>query len=482
MAAFLTPIEEIFAFLEDTMMVKVSYAIGSGRKKLLNQLFNIGVIGGGFSALAALALCLVISESDVAASFILNPSSGPNQVLLSDGCDLIPDTAEMLSVARPYWIILAASFLPKLVNKTFLGLMMASGAMVGYLIPLVAQATFPVVLWFCFKEAALGGTLLGGSVRPLALLGISYGSADWFSLVGFILLFSLDVGGLSSQHGLRLYCFSGWAQGEGEQQPLLLGHGSDEEEAATATATVSVGERKEIDGDGDANDEDADNPSFYDTARRMARDGLELMVVDLAVQLSLTLSIYLAATRSMEMAYKLAAAQSAYWMFGPSYFVGFSMTYKFIGARQIAEGKFRAFLNIFRFMLVLTAFVSVGAMIAAFMYAVDVSADYGESACIFATDRGCARASARIFGAEDDRGRELAAGIHSDSLSDVFKYAFGPTVGMQMVFIMFRTTLATLHDFKFMALASSSTFVLVYVPAALVARFVFDSVSTGKVQ
>ena len=82
-------------------------------------------------------------------------------------------------------------------------------------------------------------------------------------------------------------------------------------------------------------------------------------------------------------------------------------------------------------MLILTGFVAVGAMVAAFKYATYVSDDYGESACIFATEPGCARASARIFGAEDDRGRDLADGIHSDSLSDVFKYAFGPTVGMR---------------------------------------------------
>ena len=244
MAAFLTPMEEIFAFLEDTMMVKVSYAIGAGRKKLLNQLFNIGVIGGGISALAALVLCVAIQSSDSAASYILNPSSVPNQVLLSDGCGLIPDTKEMLGVARPYWLILAASFLPKLVNKTFLGLMMASGALVGYLVPLVAQATFPVVVWFSFKESALAGTLLGGSLRPLALLGISYGSADWFSFFGFVIMFALDFGGVSSQNGLHLLCFSSGEQqddaGERESQ-RLLGHAGEDKEGSGNNRWVDGG-------------------------------------------------------------------------------------------------------------------------------------------------------------------------------------------------------------------------------------------------
>lgn len=56
-------------------------------------------------------------------------------------------------------------------------------------------------------------------------------------------------------------------------------------------------------------------------------------------------------------------------------------------------------------------------------------------------------------------------------MASVFE-AFGPTVGLQLLFILFRAGLAMCHDFKFMAIASSVTFVVVYVPAIVCVRVI----------
>jgi hypothetical protein len=53
----------------------------------------------------------------------------------------------------------------------------------------------------------------------------------------------------------------------------------------------------------------------------VVRGGLQLMVVDLAIQMSITITVYVAAVERFENAYKLAAATSAYWTFGPSYMI-----------------------------------------------------------------------------------------------------------------------------------------------------------------
>ena len=45
-AALLTPLEEVFAFLEDTMTVRINFAMGAGDKALTNRLFNAGILVG----------------------------------------------------------------------------------------------------------------------------------------------------------------------------------------------------------------------------------------------------------------------------------------------------------------------------------------------------------------------------------------------------------------------------------------------------
>jgi hypothetical protein len=60
------------------------------------------------------------------------------------------------------------------------------------------------------------------------------------------------------------------------------------------------------------------------------------------------------------------------------------------------------------------------------------------------------------------------------SLAHVFE-AFGPTVALNMIFLLLRNGLAVCHDFHYMAKASALTFVVVYTPSILIARFVIDS-------
>ena len=52
---------------------------------------------------------------------------------------------------------------------------------------------------------------------------------------------------------------------------------------------------------------------------------------------------------------------------------------------------------------------------------------------------------------------------------------FGPTVGLQLVFITLRASLSICQDFQFLAWAASGVFVVVYIPCILVARFVFNT-------
>jgi hypothetical protein len=72
--------------------------------------------------------------------------------------------------------------------------------------------------------------------------------------------------------------------------------------------------------------------------------------------------------------------------------------------------------------------------------------DFGESACIFLSQGSvCAELYANIF-------------MGTDSLNDLMTFILGPTVGMQLFFMLIRAGLATCHDFAFMAKASGKIF------------------------
>ena len=91
----------------------------------------------------------------------------------------------------------------------------------------------------------------------------------------------------------------------------------------------------------------------------------QLMVVDLSVQLSITITIYVAAHQSFEEAYKVAAAQAAYWNFGPQYLVGTMMIMKVIGAKMIAGGRTKEFGRFFAVAAFFSVSVALGAIVAA---------------------------------------------------------------------------------------------------------------------
>eukprot|EP01126_Amoeba_proteus_P031343 TRINITY_DN30781_c0_g1_i1.p1 TRINITY_DN30781_c0_g1~~TRINITY_DN30781_c0_g1_i1.p1 ORF type:complete len:195 (+),score=20.20 TRINITY_DN30781_c0_g1_i1:89-586(+) len=112
----------------------------------------------------------------------------------------------------------------------------------------------------------------------------------------------------------------------------------------------------------------------------------------------------------------------------------------------------------------MTLSVIICAIYAAYEKGNAISYNYGESACIFATNASCAPSYQSIFYGED-------------SVSTLFK-AFGPIVGSQLLFSFLRTALSVCYDFKFMAISSSVTFVLVYLPLLFFVRFYHTSIPT----
>ena len=163
-----------------------------------------------------------------------------------------------------------------------------------------------------------------------------------------------------------------------------------------------------------------------------------------------------------------------------------------ITTTTIAAGRHVQFARLFLGGAFFVAVLAAGAVFTAALKRQPLAYEYGKSACVFASDAACAPAYARIFlqvGASASASASAPAPapasasasssasssreyLQGDALADVF-VVFGPTVGLQMIFLLLRAGLATCHDFAFLAKASFGALLLVYLPAILLAHYVF---------
>ena len=100
----------------------------------------------------------------------------------------------------------------------------------------------------------------------------------------------------------------------------------------------------------------------------------------------------------------LAAVQAAYWTMGPSYLIGLMLMLKMLGAQLISYGKHKAFANFFCLVLAYTVCLATGAVLISILKRDPLAYDFGQSACLFATNEHCAPVYAAIFDREASRG------------------------------------------------------------------------------
>ena len=220
--------------------------------------------------------------------------------------------------------------------KGLLGFFAGAGDFGVYVAPLLVQCVIPISLWF--------GLLNTHGIPPLTVLGIAYGVAPWVTAACFFayLFFRKS---LQRTFQLRLLCCG---------------------------RSNSTGECDHLEGG------DADDVSIRSLLRTVAMEGGQLMVVDLAVQLSITITIYVAAHEHFETAYKIAAAQAAYWKWGPQYLVGTMVIMKVIGAKLVASGKTQQFAGLFGFATFVSVGVACAAIVGAAVYGPLVAHNYGQ--------------------------------------------------------------------------------------------------------
>jgi len=368
--------------------------------------------------------CMAIIAFSSAAEAILNPSAASTSAIRAAGCELVSDPTTLLDDARTYWLLATSVWIGGFMRRSIDGFMLGAGYLIIYFFPMVVTGLVPVVVWF------VGKPHISPSFSSLTLLGLAEGLDDWINAL-FLLGFILTSTSLQTTNGLRLLL--PWRK---------KADGSDEPESPFGT-------RAEL--------------------MTVLKESAELMLVDLAVQVSLAITIYIAADESFTLAYKLSAPEAAYAILGPSNFLGLLIMFRSIGAVLVAKGSHREYVALYLMMLILAAAQGLYAIGMGSFANSDFAASYGKSACIYASQVECAQAYADIFYSPG-----AGPSASADNLSGVF-LAIGPVTAMRMLFLALRAGLNTCHDFHFLSIGAVATFVFAYVPAILIVRFACPS-------
>jgi len=428
--AFLTPFEEIFQFLEDTMTVRINFAIASKQYQELNILMNWGVAGGLITGTIAslIASSLAGINKNVFVKLI-NPGL-ENDLIQYPNCGLLPSIDQMTSVTEPYWYFKCWTwpfiFIGLVLNGFFLG--SGNWALYGWPSAFGGAA----LLWVWLANYNSVG-------NRLELLGLAYFASTIVS-ISWVAVYLLLDRPLRRKFGLHFLCcpkVSELKKVDDREQPLL---GFVEESRTDRQQSIK----------------NAKNMGW-----ELIIEGLKAMSVDVTLQLSITIGIYVAAYHGVSCAYQLSALQSALPAFGVAWVIGFGMILKIIGSQLIANRKYKMFQHFTFFFLLLCTGFGLSALI--ILSSGDgVAYGYGETACSYATSTGCV---------------EIYDGVFSGhgGLKSAFVDVFWIVNVLQAMFTILKASLYSCLDFTFMAWASLAALVVVFIPAILIADLVFPS-------
>jgi hypothetical protein len=175
--AFMDPYYRIFSFIEEIIMIRVSYAMVKGDKKLTDRLIHMGLAGVVIAGTLAGIIGTLLGVFDKSLAALTIPGMA-NDMALYPGCSFISsvDTDRIL----PYWLMeswaLLATQIGGVLSGFFLG---ALEFQFSSWISLISQGVFAGI-WF--------GNV-GTYENPQTLLGIAEFVRDWLApllMIGFL--------------------------------------------------------------------------------------------------------------------------------------------------------------------------------------------------------------------------------------------------------------------------------------------------------
>lgn len=198
------------------------------------------------------------------------------------------------------------------------------------------------------------------------------------------------------------------------------------------------------------------------STKDLLMEGLKVMVMDVAIQFCISLSIYLALIKDAAIGYQLTALQSALPTYGLAYALGLGIIIKVVGPQLIARGAFKTFAAFAR-LTVLCGFLLIPLIIGVVVpFRTSMAFYYGENACAYAADNQCLPFFTKVFGANGTGGQF--------TLPFTFD-AFAMGASVEALFFVLRATMLACLDLNFMMWSTLGA-LIVYIPVIIVATLV----------
>ena len=423
-ACFLVPLQEIFRFLEDTVLVRISRAIGAKQRAVARKIFwysrcerppplvltcalslhRTGLRYSAISGTLLALLCTVLALEDRTAKALLQPGQAGGR----NSCALLDASIDKV---RDFFILQAWQT----------PLLFAMMVLEGYL---MAAMHFVSMLWARLPGLIVLVALFYALDRNPTNLAAIY-LASTATNLAFTALFLAKDKGLAERTGVYI---------TKEQTPDGSHHESESDASDVALDSASTAS--------------------------LARDGLKVMMLDLSIQLSTTITYYLAYASSAATAYKLVAVGAAMPQLGLIYAGLLALMLKVFGASMLGCGNVSGFIFLSRGALVVCASLWVSLLVQLTAFRRPLWYEYGQSACLFASSESCIPLYESIF--------------HSDESLFDLNDTVGVVVAVQLAMGTCRGILMALLDFDFIYQLSIGSFVIAYIPAILIACEVYD--------
>lgn len=405
--AWLTPIGEVFQFLEDAMTVKISFAMATGQVRRVKVLLIVGVLGGLATGVFAATLLTVMSFIEPLIRALLVPYS-----VAGTGCSLIPTAKEIVLDSRSYWLLNAWSFPFNFITLVLTGFILGSLEFGLYGAAMLLSQLVQAGIWFGLKPA-------DGASPGLSLMGW----ANLLSSVTFVVV-----------------CFAGILWHPTLRQRYKLSFSQEEED------------------DSESTDQEPLLDVITSIGKEAAGQGGLAMTLDLSMQANYTAGIYMSGLLGVDQLYQVSALQAAMPMFGTAYAIGLSYSTKLRGGMLVALGKFNEFSDYMKFSTLIAIYFAVVTVATTLPFREWLAFYFASPACVYASEVSCLPTYSGIFGGGQ---------ASTSTLQDAFVVFSFAAAGI-CLFTALKAGLYCCFDFKFLAVCGVSA-VLLFVPCAAIA-------------
>jgi len=448
--AFLIPYKEVFQFVEDIVNVKINYALNSGDFEAANSLVHLGIAGSMLSGLFASGLASILGAIPSTLLALTNPGLDTD-IDLYKGCDIVAEGLNVHDITFTYWMIQVWKFVGAQVNMVLAGFMFGAFEFdtAGWLMA-VGICAIPLI-WF---------KGLSTSIDPLILLAWAEFSQPYVTLILSVIYLITPLGSTIREHTGVSLSISKLCQSF--RALFRLGHSRDSEEGRSRDSEElhTPTNPENIEGDIDDDETSASDPSVA----TLAKEGMCIMAVDLTVQLSKSLAIYLALATDAATAYQLTALDSYLPSYGIAWTLGMASAFKPFGTAFLSIKEYGYFFKLVRLYLI-CAFLVIPLILGTTLpkkFEHGLALSSGQNACEYAHSSECVQFFTNVYGANAEGG--------DFTLFSTFSwFAFGAAV--ESLFIVVRAMIITLLDFEFM-LQSSVVALILYIIAIVVACMV----------